>query len=78
MLDEKLEQLQRAARKHSEPLAIWVVYALSHYFHDGATALFQRKFEAYPTANYDYLISYCMKRDRSDDGIIKSISKLIS
>lgn len=75
MLDEKLETLLRAARKHSEPLAIWVV---SHYFCNGATALFQRKFEAYPTANYDYLISYCMKRDRSDDGIIKSISKLIN
>lgn len=78
MLDEKLEQLQRAARRNSDPLAMWVVYALSHYFHDGATALFQCKFEAYSTDNYEYLISYCMKRDRSDDGIIKSVSKLIS
>ena len=78
MLDEKLDQLQRAARRHSEPLAIWVVYAVHQYFHNGATALFQRRFEAYPTANYDYLISYCVKRDLSDDGIIKSISKLIS
>ncbi len=78
MLNEKLDQLQRAARRHSEPLAIWVVYAVHHYFHNGATALFQRRFEAYPTTNYDYLISYCMKRDLSDDGIIKSISKLIS
>lgn len=78
MLKEKLDELHRAARRHSEPFAMWVSYAVSHYFRDGATALFQRKFEAYPTANYDYLISYCMKRDRSDDGIIKSISKLIN
>lgn len=78
MLNEKLDQLQRAARRRSEPFAIWVVYAVTRYFHDGATALFQRRFEAYPTANYDYLISYCMKRDLSDDGIIKSVSKLIS
>lgn len=55
MLNEKLDQLQRAARRHSEPLAIWVVYAVHRYFHNGATALFQRR-----------------------DGIIKSISKLIS
>lgn len=78
MLDNNLKELERAAKRHSEPLAIWVAYAISRYFHDGATALFQRKFEAYPTANYDYLISYCMKRDRSDSGIIKSVSKLIN
>lgn len=78
MLDEKLEQLQRAARRRSEPSAIWIVYAISYYFCNGAPALFQRKFEAYPTTNYDYLISYCLKRDLSDDGIIKSVSKLIN
>ena len=78
MIDDKLYKLQQAARRHPDPLAIWAVYALEYYIGSGrATAAFEKQFMSYPTAKYSDMITYCMNRDRSDSGIIKSIKKLI-
>lgn len=79
MLDDKLYELQKAARRHIDPLAIWTVYALEYYFRSGrATAAFEKQFISYPTAKFGDLITYCMNHDRSDSGIIKSVKYYIN
>ena len=34
MIDDKLYELQQAARRHPDPLAIWAVYALEYYINE--------------------------------------------
>ena len=78
MIDDKLYELQQAARRHPDPLAIWTVYALEYYIGSGrATAAFEKQFLSYPSEKLTDMITYCMNHDRSDSGIIKSVKKLI-
>lgn len=78
IIDDKIFELQKAANRHIDPLAIWTVYAITRYIYTGrSTAQFEKAFCEYPTEKMSDLIAYCMNHDRSDIGIIKSIKHLI-
>lgn len=78
-ITEKLVNLKSAAEKYreKEPLSIWVFLALSRYISSGkASRIFEDAFTEYSEDNYLYLISRCLKGDKSDDGIIKTCKRI--
>lgn len=80
-IDDKLWELQKACNRYKETdcLAEWILFAISRYI---ATSRATRKFE-YDFVNYsndklEDLIKTCLNGDRSDDGIIKTVKRIIT
>lgn len=79
-LDEKLYELQRACNRYREtdPLADWVLYAIDRHISTGrATPAFIKAFIAYPTEDFPELIAESLNGDRSDNGIIAKVKRII-
>jgi len=80
-IDDKLFVLQKTCMEYKEDnkFANWILYAVRRYiFTERASIEFEYKFVNYPNEKMLELIKYCLKRDMSDDGIIKSVNKVIS
>jgi len=77
-LDDKLYELQKACRRHSDPLADWVLFAISRHINTGrATPAFIRGFIAVSEKDFPDMITRCLNGDRSDNGIMKTAKKYI-
>ena len=79
-LDDKLFELQRACNRYrdTDPLADWVLYAIDRHISTGrATPAFIKAFIAYPTEDFPELIAKSLNGDRSDDGIIRAVKRII-
>lgn len=79
-LDEKLFELQRACNRYKEvdPLADWVLYAVDRHISTGrATPAFIKAFIAYPNDQLTELIVKSLNGDRSDNGIIEKVKRII-
>lgn len=58
--------------------AVWIAYAVSWYIMTGrADVQFEENFCKYPINNFNILIDKCLKGDLSDEGIIKSVKRVI-
>lgn len=80
-IDNKLWALQKACNRYKETdsLADWVIFAVSRYIHtQRATRKFELDLISYPEEKLELLIRQCLNGDRSDDGIIKTVKKIIS
>lgn len=76
-LDDKLYELQKVCNRYSEtdPLAMWVLYAVDRYITTGrSTRDFDEALAKYPTENLLYLVKKCLNGDRSDQGILKTVA----
>ena len=70
-IDDKLFELQKACNRYKEtdPLANFVLYAVSDYLMSNkATRQFEKDFVNYPTDKLEELIRKCLNGDRSHDG----------
>ena len=79
-LDEKLWQLQQACNRYKEtdPLADLVLFSVSrHFTTDRATAAFTRAFIDFPEERFTELIKACLNGDKSDNGIMKTVKRII-
>ena len=79
-LDDKLWELQQACNRYKEidPLADWVLFALNrHFATDRATAAFTKAFINFPAERFTELIRACLNGDKSDDGIMKTVKRII-
>lgn len=77
-LDNKLYDLQRACNRHPDPLANWVLYAVSRHIATGrATRDFERAFIAYPESGFPDMIGKALNGDRSDNAIIKKVVRIV-
>lgn len=75
---EKLYGLSKACNVHSSKIAIYVMYAIERHIMTGrATKQFEENFLQFPDENFSDLIDYCLERDLSNDGIIKSVKHFI-
>jgi len=75
-LDSKLFELQKACAvyKATDPLADWVLFAVTRYITTGrATRDFERMFLAYPDDLWTEMIKACLNGDRSDSGIMRTM-----
>ena len=74
-IDNKLWELQKACNRYKEidPLADWVLFAVDRY-----TRQFEVDFVNYPTDKLESLIKKCLNGDRCNDGIIKTVKRIIS
>lgn len=80
-IDNQLWELQRAANKYKgvDPLADWVLFAVSRHINSGkATRHFEKAFVEYDSANFTELIKKCLNGDKSDNGIINTCKKVFS
>jgi len=80
-IDDQLLELQKACNKckATEPLADWVLFAVSRYISTGrATRQFESDFVHYPIVGLETLIKKCLNGDKSDDGIINTVKLIIS
>lgn len=80
-IDDKLWELQKACNRYKEidPLADWVLFAVNrHIFTGRATRQFEVDFINYPTDKLELLIKKCLNGDRCNDGIIKTVKRIIS
>lgn len=80
-IDDKLFKLQIACNryKHIDQLADWVLYALYKYISTGrAPRQFEYNFVNYPDDKLEYLIKRCLNGDRSNDGIVKTVKRIIN
>lgn len=80
-IDDKLYELQKACIRYSciDCLANFVLFAVSRYIMTGrSTRKFEYDFVSYPNDKLEELIKKCLNGDRSDDGIIKTMKKIIS
>ena len=79
-VDEKLFELQMACKRYSvtDPLADWVLFAISRYIDTGrATTAFLKAFLRFPNDRLQELIRKSLNGDRSDDGIMKTVKRVI-
>lgn len=77
-IDEQIYNLQKACNRSNDPLANWVLFAISRYINTGrATTSFQNAFCALTDKQLDNLIVKCLNGDKSDDGIMKTVNKII-
>ena len=80
-IDDKLWELQKACNRYKEtdPLADWVLFAVNRHISTGrATRQFEVDFVNYPTDKLESLIKKCLNGDRCNDGIIKTVKRIIS
>lgn len=80
LIDNQLWELQKATNryKHIDPLADWVLFALSRYINSGkSTREFEKEFVKYNPIYFPKLIKKCLNGDKSDDGIIKTCKKIL-
>ena len=81
LIDDQLWQLQMACNRYksTDPLADWVLYAVGRYFDTGrATRSFAESFVKYDAGKFTDLIRACLNGDRSDDGILRTVKKIVS
>ena len=65
--------------KETDSLADWVLFAVSRYINTGrATRQFEYDFVHYPVDKLETLIKICLNGDKSDDGIIKKVKRIIA
>lgn len=79
-IDDKLFELQKACNEYKETdcLADWVLFAINkHIITNRATRQFEYNFVNYPSDKLEYLIKQCLNGDRSHDGIIQTVKKII-
>ena len=79
-IDDKLWELQKACNRYKETdcLADWVLFAISRHISTGrATRQFEYDFVNYPNDKLEILIKKCLNGDRSNDGIIKTVKKVL-
>lgn len=79
-LEDKLYELQRACNRYREtdPLADWVLYAVDRHISTGrATPAFIKAFIAFPNEQLPELIAESLNGDRSDNGIIAKVKRII-
>ena len=79
-LDDKLYELQKSCNRYKavDPLADWVLFAVVRHINTGrATKSFIDSFLAFPSDQFADLIKKCLNGDRSDDGIIKAVKRII-
>ena len=75
---EKLYKLEMACRELTDKKAVYVRYAVERYIMTGRASIeFEKAFLQFPDESFSKLIIYCLERDLSDVGIIKSVSKII-
>lgn len=80
-IDNQLWELQKACNRYKEtdPLADWVLFAVGRHISTGrATRQFELNFVQYPIDKLEMLIKKCLNGDKSDDGIIKTVKRIIS
>lgn len=80
-IDDKLWELQKACNRYKETdrLADFVLFAVNRYITTGrATRQFEHDFVNFPNDRLEELIGRCLNGDRSDDGIIKTVKRIIS
>lgn len=80
-IENKLWELQIACNRYKEIdcLADWVLFAIDrHIMTNRSTKQFEYDFVSYPSNKLEYLIRQCLNGDRSHDGIIKTVKKIIS
>ena len=80
-IEDKLFELQKACNiyKEIDCLADWVLFAINrHIMTNRATKQFEYDFVSYPSNKLEYLIRQCLNGDKSNDGIIKTVKKIIS
>lgn len=80
-IEDKLRELQKACNKYNniDSFASWVLYAVTIHIRSGkATMEFEYDFVNYPNNKLKKLIKKCLKGDRSHDGIIKTVKKIIT
>ena len=80
-IDDKLWELQKACNRYKEidPLADWVLFAVNRHISTGrATRQFEVDFVNYPTDKLESLIKKCLNGDKSNDGIMKTVKRIIS
>lgn len=80
-IDNQLWELQRATNRYkgTDPLADWVLYAVSRHICSGkATRAFEKAFSEFNPDNFTDLIKKCLNGDKSDEGIIKTCKKTFS
>lgn len=72
--EDKLFELQMACRRSDDPLADWVLFAATRHIATGrATRAFLQAFDRYPKEDWPEMIKACLRGDRSDNGIIKTM-----
>lgn len=79
-VENNLWELQKATNRYKDidPLADWVLFAISRYINTGrATPLFLKKFSEYKPEKFTFLIQKCLNGDRSDDGILKTCKRIL-
>ena len=80
-IDDQLWELQKACNRYKDidPLADWVLFAVSRHISTGrATRQFEIDFVNFPINKMEMLIKKCLNGDKSDDGIIKTVKRIIS
>lgn len=79
-IEDKLFSLQVACNRYKETdcLADWVLWAIHRYIYSGrVTRQFEHDFVNFPDECLENLIKECLNGDRSDDGILKTVRKII-
>lgn len=79
LIDNNLWELQKAANSYKsiDPLADWVLFALSKYIYsEKSSRAFEKAFAEYNPADFPNLIKRCLNGDKSDDGIIKTCKRI--
>jgi hypothetical protein len=77
-IEKQLYQLQKACNRSSDPLANWVLYAISRHINTGrSTKAFDDAFCKLSDKQLDSLIIKCLNGDKSDNGIMKTVNKII-
>ena len=80
-IDNKLWELQKVCNRYKETdfCADWVLFTVSRYIITGrATRKFEHDFISYPDEKLLELVKRCLNGDRSDNGIIKTVKRIIT
>lgn len=80
-IDDKLWELQKVCNRYKETdcLAEFVLFAVSRHIATGrATRKFEYDFVNYPNEKLLELVKTCLNGDRSDNGIIKTVKRIIT
>ena len=78
-VEDKLWKLKYSCEIHKDRFSILVLYALSDYIvTDKAPRDFVENFISFPDEQLDDLITKCLYRERSADGIINTCKKIFA
>lgn len=80
-IDDKLWELQKVCNRYkgTDCLADWVLFAVNRHIATGrATRKFEYDFVNYPNEKLLELVKTCLNGDRSNDGIIKTVKRIIT